>query len=193
MTQTPGDFQFDFFPLRIVRKPVDYRNQHQLEFFFRQTAFHQAGISVQLLDRHRRIGRTVRGHDQPLAFIKCCCLHAGIFPHFRLSGKWKKKPEVAYFGVWSSAVMRFQDRVNAEQNETPKKSERKKQGDDAIYSAYLIRRDKVAKPLAGYTAPVGGLSGFGSIRVVLASSSSIATRISIRARGAAGQAWIPAP
>src|SRR5450756_2663773 len=64
---------------------------------------------------------------------------------------------------------------------------------DLVYNAYRIRRDKVAKPLAGYTASIGGLSGIGLIRVVRASSSSIATRISIRARGAPGQTWIPAP
>ena len=60
-------------------------------------------------------------------------------------------------------------------------------------SAYRTRRDNVAKPLAGYTALVGGLSGIGSIRIVRPSSSSIATRISIRAKGAPGQTWIPAP
>src|SRR5450759_3050391 len=62
-----------------------------------------------------------------------------------------------------------------------------------VYNAYRLRRDKVAKPLAGYSASVGGLSGIGLIRVGRASTSSRSTRIAILARGAPGQTFIPAP
>ena len=64
---------------------------------------------------------------------------------------------------------------------------------DSTDCVYPTCSGKVSKPLAGYLAIVGDLSGTGRIRVVRLSSSSMHTRISILASGAPGQTWIPSP